>query len=56
MQTRVPEPVQVPVPQPVFRELSTWECGVQLAKNFHLYGLLRPLYRALRKKNDGSDT
>lgn len=42
----------LPTPQPVFRELSTWECGVQLAKNFHLYSILRPLYRALTKKND----
>lgn len=60
MQTKVPEPVEVhvpvPVPQPVFRELSTWECGVQLAKNFHLYGLLRPLYRALTKKQDGTSS
>lgn len=42
---------ELPVQQQLrFRELSTWECCVQLAKNFHLYRLLRPIYRRFIKK------
>lgn len=37
-------------PLPCWRALSTWECFVQLTKNFHLYPVLRPLYRFFRER------
>lgn len=43
LQTQTPEPAAP-------RELSTWECGVQLAKNFHLYRILKPVWRRFVKK------
>lgn len=38
------------IPLPIrFRELSTWECFVQLTKNFHIYNIARKIYSFFKR-------